>query len=320
MRLDHLEASRLAWAFALSVAIHLLVWGGYTAGQKLHVWERIHWPAWMQALAQPLTKTAKKEQAKLADREAPLMFIDVSPQQATVEPPKNAAFYSDRNSLAANPDATKDSDVPKITGSQTQVPKTEDVPRERFPLQPSPPKTQEAPAEEARPKPALAPGDLTLAKADVTPRPDTGTADLPRPRTIREAMARQHVNQLAGQKMKQEGGARRQALVPSFDVKETAFGAYDRAFVDAVQQRWFDLLDNISFDSYRRGKVVLKFHLNYDGRITEMNIADNNVGEMLSLLCQKAVLDPSPFDKWPREMRLVVGADFREIQFTFYYN
>jgi hypothetical protein len=32
------------------------------------------------------------------------------------------------------------------------------------------------------------------------------------------------------------------------------------------------------------------------------------------------VLDPSPFDKWPREMRLMVGEDSRRITFTFNYN
>jgi len=35
-------------------------------------------------------------------------------------------------------------------------------------------------------------------------------------------------------------------------------------------------------------------------------VLDNNVGEMLGLLCQKAILDPAPFDTWPREMRLMV--------------
>ena len=76
----------------------------------------------------------------------------------------------------------------------------------------------------------------------------------------------------------------------------------------------------MSYDGYRRGKVELQFLLNYDGRITEMKVLENTVTETLSLLCQKAVLDPAPFDKWPREMRLMVGEDFRRITFTFYYN
>jgi hypothetical protein len=76
----------------------------------------------------------------------------------------------------------------------------------------------------------------------------------------------------------------------------------------------------MSYDGYRRGRVVLQFHLNPDGRITDMKVLENTVGETLGLLCQKAVLDPSPFDKWPREMRLLVDKDYRDIQFAFYYN
>lgn len=318
LRLGHLESSRLAWAFALSVAVHLLAWGTYEIGNKFHVWEKIHVPAWVKAITRSLPKAAKKEQTPM-DREPPLVFINVNPQQATTEPPKNAKYYSSHNSQAANPDANKDTDTAKITGTQTQVPKTEDVPREKFEkLQPSPPAAQNQ--SEARPKPMLSPGDLTMAKPDLNPRTDNGDAERPRPRTIKEALARRQMDRVPGQKMKQAGGVPRRAELAMVDAKGTSFGAYDRAFIEAVSQRWYDLLDNIKYDGYQAGKVVLQFHLNYDGRITDMKVAESTVGEMLGLLCQKAVLDPAPFEKWPREMRLMVGSDSRPIQFTFYYN
>jgi hypothetical protein len=50
-----------------------------------------------------------------------------------------------------------------------------------------------------------------------------------------------------------------------------------------------------------------------------MTMVDNNVGEVLGLLCQKAVLDPAPFAAWPSDMRRMLG-DSRQIRFTFYYN
>jgi len=318
LRLDRLESTRLGQAFAFSVALHLLVWSTYTAGNKFHVWERIHAPAWVKAIARVLPKATRKEQTPL-DREAPLVFINVNPQRATAEPPKNPKYYSSHNSQAANPEADRMTDVPKITGTQTQVPKTEDVPREKFEkLQPSLPATQDQ--SEARPKPTLPPGDLVMAKPDLNPRPDTGNADQPRPRTIREALARRQMDRVPGQKMKQDGGVARRADVSMVDARGTSFGAYDAAFIAAVSQRWYDLLDNIRYDGYQQGKVVLQFHLNYDGRITEMKLAESTVGEMLGLLCQKAVLDPAPFEKWPREMRQAIGRDSRPIQFTFYYN
>ena len=119
--------------------------------------------------------------------------------------------------------------------------------------------------------------------------------------------------------MKQSGGAQQRPNT-SFDVKATGFGAYDRAFIDAVSSRWYDLLDNLSYDAYRSGHVRLEFNLNYDGRITEMRVLETTVSETLTLMCQKAVWDPAPYDRWPPDMRRMVGADERRITFTFYYN
>ena len=104
----------------------------------------------------------------------------------------------------------------------------------------------------------------------------------------------------------------------SLDTKATPFGAYDAALVEAISQRWFSLLDARDYASDSRGKVVLQFQLHYDGRITDMNMAANTAGEVLGLICQKAVLDPAPFAAWPSDMRRTLG-DSRNIQFTFIY-
>ena len=45
----------------------------------------------------------------------------------------------------------------------------------------------------------------------------------------------------------------------------------------------------------------------------------NDVGELLGLNCQKALLDSAPFEKWPSDMRRLVGADYRELGLTFFY-
>jgi hypothetical protein len=52
--------------------------------------------------------------------------------------------------------------------------------------------------------------------------------------------------------------------------------------------------------------------------VTDMKVAENNVGEMLGLLCQKAVQDPAPYAAWPSDMRRLLG-NTRSIQFTFIY-
>jgi len=309
LRPSRRDLSRLGWALALSVVLHFLFWGTYSLGKHFHWWEKLRWPAWVQKLTQPPQLQARQPPVP---REPPLMFVEVS--QPTVEAPKETPNYSDKNAVAANPEPSRDSNVPKIDGKQEHVLKTEDVERNKFPLAPDPPKPtpKEESTEDAQPKPKPAPGTMTVAKADLKPQPERT-----RPRTIKEAMLQR--NMLPGQKMKQSGGVERRGQI-SPDAKMTGFGAYDRAFIDAVSDRWYNLLDNLSYDAYRSGYVKLEFNLNYDGRITEMKVVETTVTETLTLLCQKAVLDPAPFERWPREMRLMIGEDSRHITFTFYYN
>jgi hypothetical protein len=66
--------------------------------------------------------------------------------------------------------------------------------------------------------------------------------------------------------------------------------------------------------------VVVKFQLTSTGEIREIDIEEDTVGVIQSLLCQRAISDPAPYGKWPNDMRRLVGADYRNIRFTFYYN
>lgn len=99
---------------------------------------------------------------------------------------------------------------------------------------------------------------------------------------------------------------------------------YDRAFIETVEKRWYDLVDNnIVFSEYKTGHVTLKFQLYPDGRISSVRVVENTCGEALGLLCQKAVLDLAPYQPWSAEMRELYkkqGHDYREINFTFNYN
>ena len=137
------------------------------------------------------------------------------------------------------------------------------------------------------------------------------------PRTLKEVA--QNNPGLVGQRMKQAGGVKRSRLESSLDVKETSFGLYDRKFIEAVQQRWYDLLEKGPFARDRTGQVKIAFRLNVDGRITNMQLLDENVGAVLALVCQRAVLDPQPYGPWPSEMKKAMGQTYREVTFTFYY-
>jgi hypothetical protein len=318
----------LATAFAISLAVHTAFFGFWKLGKQLHWWE--HQATWLLSLhkkkrplpfakIQPLAPP--KQQPK--QKQIPLTFVEVDPTTATKEAPKDAKYYSAQNSKAANPEATLELANPKVDGEQNKVVRLENVPKPGpQPLQPA--IVPEKITEEAKPKPAETIGDLAKVKPAEVKKPDNGIAEIAsdapslpveKPRTLAAARARKQM--LAGEKMKQDGGMRRPGHV-SLDAIATPFGSYDAAFIAAVQQRWYDLLDSQQF-AQRSGKVVLEFHLLYDGRITEMKVMDNEVGEVLGLICERAIKDPAPYGKWPDDMRRMVEKPYREVKFTFYY-
>jgi outer membrane biosynthesis protein TonB len=331
-RQEQAESSRLAWAFGISLAVHLLIFGCYYTDHKYHWSQSVHWPGWLRPVKVLVELLKRKEVPKpppSEQQEPPLMFVDVSSAQSTPEAPKTAKYYSDKNSKAANTEPDKETGAPNITGTQTEMVKTEDVPREtRVPLQPAPPPRPAQQAQEAQEevvaKPAQAPGDVTMAKPDPEPKKDESQATKPvhtRPRLLAQVQPQPppQENRLAGQKMKQEGGVHRIDM-PSLDTEATPLGLYDRALIDAVANCWYGLLDAQAYALDYRGKVMLEFQLHSDGRVSDIKIAENTTGESVpGLLCQTAIDKPNPYAAFPPEVRRIVG-ETRHIQFTFYYS
>lgn len=320
LRMRWPELDRLTWAIVISLLIHGALYGAYQGNKKYHWLEKIHLPSWLQKAPDKLTSLQPKRNPPQNQVEPTLVFVEVDPALSTVEPPKDSKYYSSKNSKAANPDPDLESNTPKITGTQEQIVKTDDVARSKaVPLQPAVPRSKQEQQDEQ--KQSQTPGDLALAKPDSVQHKDDGQAAKSRPRTLVEAVARQQqANPLAGQKMKQDGGVKRKLEISTLDAKATPFGIYDAMIVAAVQNRWYQLLDDRNFAGERSGKVSLEFRLHSNGRISDMRVNENTVDELLGYLCQRAVLDPMPFEKWPTEMKRLIGADYREIKFTFFYN
>src|SRR2546421_3904665 len=274
----------LVIACGLSLVVHFTLFEGWRLGKRLGWWE--HQATWLLDLKKKVRSTLLQPpvtQVSLApaQREIPLTFVEVDPSLATPEPPKDAKYYSSQSTRAANPDPVVDTTVPKIDGQQTKVVRTEDVPKPSpQPLQPAP--QPDKPPEPLQPKPkgGETPGDLAKAKPEDLKPPKDGQADLgvgsaavvprERPRTL--AAARQQ-RMLAGEKMQQEGGAKKRGPL-SLNVTTTPFGSYDAALIAAIQQRWYDLFDNFRFAA-RSGKVILEFRLYYDGSVRELKIDGN---------------------------------------------
>jgi hypothetical protein len=304
----------LVVAAIVSLSTHVALFGGWKLGQHLGWWESRQLPAWLQKISQALSKLPDSKKIPPQFRnDIPLIFVDVDPNLSMKEPPKETKFYGAANTEAAS-EKRSDSEIPEIKGKQEKVVKTtENSKSQAKPLQPSPSPDENEVEEKTRTKEI--PGDLALAKPQEKKETDEGEAEKTtrsRPRTLAEVKPG-----LLGQKMKQQGGAKKLSLEPAFDVKTTSFGNYDREFIAAVQQRWYELLEGRNTVP---GKIVLEFILNYDGRITDLKVAENSTQNlMLELICKGAIDDPAPYRKWPTEMRRELKGDSREVRFTFYY-
>jgi hypothetical protein len=292
------------------------------------------------------------------ERAIPIQFVDVDPSQATTEAPPKTEYYSAVSSLAANRDTSRDTDTPEIDGTQDKVRKTMDTERARIPqpLQPAPVAPQQPqdgispevvkpqpvtttpvpPLPETRPltppNPVSPRGETLIAKANpvvapaVTARVSTPAEPAPpvrtRPRTVAAAMAQRQLNPssaLVGEKMKQEGGVRRFSIASSLDVQASPLGNYDARFIAAVQQCWYGLLEEQRYSLDRMGKVTIDFRLTADGRIADLKTAHSDVGEIYSTICELAIRKPAPYEKWPNDVRKMVGGNARDVRFTFYY-
>jgi len=319
----------LLMALAGSLLVHLLAFAILDVGIRLAWWSPQILPAFLRPISSlPPVKVPMLKSA--SDREPlPLLFVSVSPEQASDDAPKDTKYYSSASSRAANQEIKVESNIPNIAGTQTKMIRTEDTPREKaFPLQPTPapapePKTKAPPAPKAAPKP----GDLAAAKPamsptlsdDVNKRLGEPSEPRIRPRTIEEAKRMLNPS-LAGDKMKQEGGVKNRGKIEGLDVRQSPFGRYDEAFIKAVQNRWYDLIDERRFAALVAGAVVVKFRLNYNGRITDARVESTSVDVIMTHLCQKAIEDPQPYEPWPGDMRRMIGANYRELTFTFHYN
>jgi outer membrane biosynthesis protein TonB len=338
LRLSRRESERLIVALLMSLLLHVTIASVYFAGRQLGWWQKWHLtaPPPKPLASHPLTpRSAPPPQAE------PDMYVDVS--HADADAPVQPKFYSSKNSKAANPDLAN-ANVPKINGRQTDVPLTEDANRTKKAETPAKETTEkEAPKETARETPPAKPAQSlqparppvpTEAATEATPEtpPTEGETELrkppqnppaaeprppPRPRTLKQALAQQ--NQIPGVAMQQAGGVARPAAWVALDAKATPFGEYDGALIEAIRQRWYDLLDSQRFAQDRTGKVTVQFKLKPDGTVSGVHMQENTVGDVLGYLCQESIEESAPFAKWPADMVRMVGANYREVSFTFYY-
>jgi hypothetical protein len=335
-----LARNRIARAFAISLLLHFVGISGVELGSRLGLWQVSLLPSGKARIVAETKKAEQQLQEAIEQAlqqqvpEAQLVFVEVDPTQAAPEPPKNTKYYSSENTAASNP-TPNEKEQPKIDGRQDKIPKPFDTLKPSAPEPVEPPREEpkpqtkpetpeqkplpERPREELKPTREQQPGETLLARAAPRPEPQQPPVQPPkRPRTLAEAKIQKGI--IEGLKSQQEGGVRKQSLGTNLDVARSPFGSYDALFIQAVQARWFNLLDEREFVGGQAGKVVLEFRLNHDGRITALRVVESEVDEILSWLCQRAILDPAPYRAFPSDLRRMLNHDYREVRFTFYYN
>ena len=324
---DRSRLGVLGWMLGLSLLLHILLAVAVKQG-------------WIDAvLALPPVKVVPVVEEVVIP--LPLTYVDVMEENATNdEVPDDTPFYGARSSVATNPDPVDTAgNVPRIDGTQQEMIRTETVPApsNEVASQPASEAAPESPAAEPVQAPSAARpvGDLALVRPNETVElretPVTETTQEvesneqqteavqqskpDRPRRLSEVRSRA----LAGNQMLLEGGVARYGSVSLFDVKGNVFGAYDEAMRIAVQDRWYSLLDRVSYAHRGGGRVTIKFTLHEDGRVTGGVVKRSNVDLKLGYYCLSAIEDPAPYAEWPDEMKRLIGSDRRELEFNFYY-
>ncbi len=341
---------RLSIALAVSLAAHLFVLWFYAATPLMAVLARLLSPT---IAALQLSKEPPKRQ--IARRQPPqLNFIEVDSLQATKAVPAKPMFFSDRNSLAANPvPQNRSADIPKIIGRKMEQLQTTTVqaPAKSQPRPASPPpapkptpKTANTPARPAAPKiitppkPAegiTAPEPLRrtqeqpqkqTAARTAKPAPDS-TSAATQPNTMPFKFAessfglRPTVTETASVQRDlpsmasgTEGGVSRRGPT-ALNVIGMPQGAYSKKMFAEIGRRWTLLLDQYYADG-QPGRVKLNFTLYPTGHVDHLRIAQNSASPILGSYCQKAVVDCAPFDPWPQELKLL-GGDHLDITIDF---
>lgn len=297
---------------------------------------------------------------QLEPKEMPALFVDAHPSQATEEKPEKTPYYAVIDAVAGDDSPQDSMPQPEIDGSQDKVRKTMDTPPSAARAIALPAESGRKAAKPQKPAPSnesfvspefseslsLGSGQLAekenenaeseIRKGESEHQPqefahphrselrdskpaEPEFAKPERPWTLPQA--RRQNAELIGKKMKQKGGMDRFRLQSTPDLWKTPFGNYDAAVIQAIQQRWFDLLEKLPIVQNTRGKVVLKFWMKSDGSVSDLKVVENSAGDDLqSYACEAAVRDPAPYGRWPEDMRRVIQSDRREIRFTFYYN
>jgi len=274
--------------------------------------------------------------------EPPKEFMETDASQPTGEQPKNARYYSDKATVAANQEnaSGKKGESPYLEGKQARMMSTENVAPQLGgnPVPASPPspppsapiKAQTSPQAASKSEPPkmipeqglkiVEEKKLAMTTPDEMSPPREATPPTPvRPRPSESAGTPPSDRELAALKSKLVVSGVTKIGIDAFNVETSPMGAYDKQLIKAVQSRWYALINKNQLDTDGEGTVVVQFQLLEDGTVQGVKTKESTVGVVLSSFCELAILQSAPFEPLPEGLRILVGNAPREIDFTFQY-
>ena len=263
-------------------------------------------------------------------------FVPISPE--IISPPeKKTKFYSNANSIAANPETqTTFKGTPRIKHGNSHA--LEAMQRPISLLEDTKPYVNlYAGHAAAKQSPKIYPdhkspyatsvlsdtqGTLStrhLTKMTAKPKANTNTKsahllptlpDLPNAPTFSDAR-----KGLGRRNLKEEGGVMRKGA-PALDIRLTGFGDYDARFFAAISIAW---RNQIRDRSWRPSLVIIDFNLYHDGKIDGLVIRETSALPILKYYCSEAIRRPAPFESWSKEMKEKLGKGPRHCRISFNY-
>ena len=323
----------IAMASVATLVIHASVVAGITWGGWLNV-------TTSSSIAKPKQRLVSID---LSSKSAKVenFFVPVNHEISAEKPPhKKTPFYSNANSIAANPEtSSKFKDTPRIEDGDSLSPGTIHSPVQG-PSATTPgnqpninqlvqPKSQQAipPAVEKNETPiphtlrsekdaqdilpAIEVNQFTSKPKEIVNTKSILIPQLPAlGPTLSEAKGG-----LGTRSRKQDGGVTRKGP-QALDVRLTGFGDYDARFFAAISIAW---RKQITGRSWTPARVTVDFELYHDGRINKLVVRDTNAPVILQYYCREAIQGIAPFEHWTEEMRQHLGKGPRHCRITFNY-
>jgi len=339
------ERQKILWAVFLSLLLHVVVGVSIASfGDKLQP----SLPEDEKPLELTIVDLAPMPTPPTGPKDTP--FIDTTEQTETKEEPKEKAFESNANSIAASelpalgiaPIPTQEGlELPTmdLKNRQHSLDLEGAQPQPNSPPAPAPSITPRATPQPtaaqsptatppSTPQPTPTPSADLLAMFRASPPPtartpgpenevrspsqETSPAPVSRP-TESSAYRREQIQERMAGNISKRG-------VSSVNAAGTPLGRYEKSVYDAIGKRWYALCD-ANRDRVDIGTVHVQFVVAPDGKINDIKVISGGTSESFANLCLQSVQDAKP-GAIPEDVMAVLPAEGLpgEVSFTGFQN